>query len=74
MNETAYTIIIERAGDNYSAYCPDVPGCAAVGDTPDETMDNFRDAMEFHFEGLQLHGYPIPQPSAEARQLELAAR
>jgi hypothetical protein len=25
-----YTIIIERAEGNYSAYCPDLPGCIAT--------------------------------------------
>jgi predicted RNase H-like HicB family nuclease len=33
-----YTIIIERAEGNYSAYCPDLPGCIATGSTIEETI------------------------------------
>jgi predicted RNase H-like HicB family nuclease len=27
-----YTVIYEWAGENYSAYVPDLPGCVACGD------------------------------------------
>ena len=33
---TQYTIIIEKAGDNFAAYAPDIPGCVAAADTVDE--------------------------------------
>lgn len=49
-----YTVIIEKAGDNYSAYVPDLPGCVAVADTPDEVLDLMREAIEFHLEGQRL--------------------
>jgi len=26
-----YAVVIEKAGDNYSAYVPDLPGCIATG-------------------------------------------
>jgi predicted RNase H-like HicB family nuclease len=29
-------IVIEKAGDNYSAFAPDLPGCVATGDTVEE--------------------------------------
>ena len=28
-----YAVVIEKAGDNYSAYVPDLPGCIATGET-----------------------------------------
>ena len=28
-----YAVVIETAGDNYSAYVPDLPGCVATGST-----------------------------------------
>ncbi len=31
-----YAIVVEKAGENYSAYVPDLPGCIATGRTPDE--------------------------------------
>ncbi len=27
-----YAVVIEKAGDNYSAYVPDLPGCVATGE------------------------------------------
>jgi predicted RNase H-like HicB family nuclease len=36
-----YPVIIEQTGTDYFAYSPDVPGCAAAGDTQEETRSNF---------------------------------
>jgi predicted RNase H-like HicB family nuclease len=61
---STYAVIIERAEDGgYGAWSPDLPGCVALGDTPDETLDEMREAIAFHLEGMRLHGDPIPQPS-----------
>ncbi|NCQ04443.1 MAG: type II toxin-antitoxin system HicB family antitoxin, partial [Cyanobacteria bacterium] len=45
-----YTIIIEKAEGNYSAYCPDLPGCIATGFTPEETIQRMKEAIKFHLE------------------------
>jgi len=68
-----YTIIIERAGDNYSAYCPDLPGCIATGVTVEETTQRMKQAIEFHIEGLKKERMVIPEPSTEAAYIEVAA-
>ena len=36
---TNYTIIIEKGESNYSAYCPDLPGVVAAGETEEETVE-----------------------------------
>lgn len=59
-----YLIIIEKQTNNYSAYCPDVDGCIATGNTPDEARKNFLEALEFHFEGLKEDGLQIPKPTS----------
>jgi len=59
-----FLIIIEKSENGYGAYCPDVPGCAAAGNTPEEARKEFLSALEFHFEGLKEDGLPIPEPSA----------
>jgi predicted RNase H-like HicB family nuclease len=41
MNARRYAIIIERTGAGFSAYSPDVPGCAAVGDTEQDVRLSF---------------------------------
>ena len=66
MNIKRYTVIIERGEENWGAYSPDVPGCAAVGDTREEVEASIADALEFHFEGLLLAGQPIPEPVSDA--------
>jgi len=68
-----YLVIYERAGSNWSAYVPDLPGCVAAGDTREETSRLIRDAIKFHIEGMQEEGLPIPEPSAEAESVTIAA-
>lgn len=67
-----YLVIIEQAGENYSAYSPDVPGCVATGDTRDEAVDVMREAMTAHLKGLREDGAPIPPPSTSAEYLAIA--
>ncbi len=47
-----FLIIIERAGDNFSAYSPDPPGCVATGATREDTERRMYEAIELHIEGL----------------------
>ncbi len=56
-------VIIEKTKDNYSAFCPDLPGCIATGDSINETLQNMKEAIEFHLEGLRPGGVPDPTPS-----------
>lgn len=57
-----YATVIEKATNNYSAYVPDLPGCVATGDTIEEVERLLKEAIEFHIEGLEIEGYPIPEP------------
>lgn len=68
-----YLVVYERAARNWAAYSPDVPGCAATGKTREEAERNFREALEFHFEGLREAGLPIPEPSTEVGHVRIAA-
>ena len=68
-----YPLVIERTSTGYSAYCPDVPGCAAVGDTEDEARCNFQSALAAHFEAMREVAEPIPQPSSSVDYVEVAA-
>ena len=66
-----YAIIIEQAGNNYSAYCPDLPGCVATGKTVEEIIQNMKEAIELHLEGLQESNLPIPENKTIACQIEV---
>jgi predicted RNase H-like HicB family nuclease len=68
----AYAIVIEWAETNYSAYAPDVLGCIATGSTVEETIATMREALAFHFEGMQQHGEEIPEPRTHVATVEVA--
>jgi len=65
-----YAVVIEKAGGNYSAYVPDLPGCVATGATVSATEDNIREAIRFHIEGLKEDGLQPPQPTTIADYVE----
>ena len=48
-----FSIIIEKAKSNYSAYSPDLPGCVATGTTRKEAERNIHEAIKLHVRGLQ---------------------
>jgi predicted RNase H-like HicB family nuclease len=66
-----YLIVIGRTSTGYSAHCPDVLGCAAVGKSVEAVVTNMKKALEFHFEGLAEDGEPIPKPSRIASYREV---
>ena len=57
-----YLIVIGRTATGYSAHCPDVLGCAAVGKTIEQVVANMKKALELHFEGMVEDGDPVPKP------------
>ncbi|MEP9388215.1 type II toxin-antitoxin system HicB family antitoxin [Mesorhizobium sp. KR9-304] len=65
-----YAVVIEKAGNNYSAYVPDLPGCIATGATVAETETEIRDAIRFHIEGLREDGLPVPTPVSRAEYVD----
>jgi predicted RNase H-like HicB family nuclease len=68
-----YAVVIEKAGANYSAYVPDLPGCIATGSTVAETETLIREAIELHLSGMREDGTPIPPPSSQVEYVEVAA-
>lgn len=61
-----YLIVIEKAGKNYSAYSPDLPGCVATGATRKEVEANMHEAIDLHIKGLLDDGIPLPKPHSYA--------
>ena len=58
-----YLVIYEPGERNWSAFCPDVPGCAATGKTRKETERRMAEALTLHLAGLQEDGEEVPEPS-----------
>ena len=68
-----YAVVIEKAGTNYSAYVPDLPGCVATGNTVPETEVAIREAIELHISGMREDGTPVPPPSSQVDYVDVAA-
>ena len=68
-----YTVVIEKAPQNYAAYAPDLPGCIATGPTREEAVRAMQEAIALHLDSLREHGEPVPQPQCTAAVVEVAA-
>jgi predicted RNase H-like HicB family nuclease len=68
-----YAIVVERAGRNYSAYVPDLPGCVATGKTVAATERLLREAIELHVAGLREDGLDVPEPSCVVDYVDVSA-
>lgn len=58
-----YAIVMERVGDNYSAYVPDLPGCIATAPTIADVKREIAAAIRFHIDGLRADGEAVPEPT-----------
>lgn len=58
-----YPVILERGDTSYGSYVPDIPGCIAVEDTPEETLKLMQEALQEHISLMQEDGDAIPDPS-----------
>ncbi len=67
-------IVIERAGRNYSAYAPEVPGCIATGASAKEAEGNMRSALELHLKGMTEDGLEILSDDVVVRKVTLATK
>ncbi|HEV2122238.1 MAG TPA: type II toxin-antitoxin system HicB family antitoxin [Chloroflexota bacterium] len=71
---STYVILIERAEDGgYGAWCPDLSGCVALGDTHAQCVAEMHDAIALHLDGLRAAGQPVPAPTAIAADTVNAA-
>lgn len=68
-----YAIVIEDAGQNYSAYAPDLPGCVATGHSPDAAATELRAAIVLHVTALRANGETVPVASSRVEYVDVAA-
>jgi predicted RNase H-like HicB family nuclease len=66
-----YAVIFEQGPSTVGATVPDLPGCVAVAKTMDEARALIAEAIEFHIEGMLLHGEDVPQPTTLAELVEV---
>ena len=66
-----YAVVIEQAGEGFSAYVPDLPGCVAAGKSSEEVERLIRGAIEIHLSGLREDGELIPDPVSRVEYIEI---
>lgn len=73
MTSYRFSVVIEKDGEGYFAFCPELQGCYSQGDTYEEAFANIRDAVYLHLLDRLESGEDIPQPaSVSLTSLELA--
>lgn len=72
-----YTMVVtplsEEEGGGFMAYYPDLPGCLSDGETPEEAVENAKDAFLAWMSVQEDRGAEVPKPGAaieEAKQRE----
>jgi predicted RNase H-like HicB family nuclease len=67
-----YEIILYWSKDDevFVAEVPELPGCAAHGDTPDATLTNCHEAINLWLDTAKEFGRPVPKP--KGRRLQFA--
>lgn len=68
-----YTIVIEDAGTNFAAYVIGLDGVITTGRTIDEVIENMREAIPYHLEGMRLHGDQLPEPMPIVKTIQVAS-
>ena len=68
-----YMVVIEHGETSWGAHVPDLPGCAAVGETRDEVIRLIREAIVLHIDGLRADGLPVPRPVSEGEFVDVEA-
>lgn len=58
-----FSIVAERTLAGYAAYCPDLPGCAATGDSRVDVERAMREVITAELESRRRAGSPIPEPT-----------
>ena len=66
-----YEIILywSNADDAFVAEVPELPGCAAHGDSQENALKNINQAMELWIDTAKEAGDPIPEPKGERLML-----
>ncbi len=65
----AYVLVTEGEGNSFSGYCPDLPGCLLVGDTPDEVRRLMHEAIPLHVESSAFTPRNCPAAAQQVEQV-----
>jgi predicted RNase H-like HicB family nuclease len=54
--------------EGYISIAPDLPGCSAFGETPEESLHELQDAIQAWISAAKKVGNPIPPPSSRQQE------
>lgn len=64
MPERTYPVVIETDAEcGFSAFFPDLPGCAAAGETVEGCFQDAQAALMLHLAGMIEDGDALPEPT-----------
>ena len=64
-------VLVEKGESSYGAFSPDVPGCVAVGDSREEVLQLFREALQDHLELMREEHLPLPEPQTSVEYIDI---
>jgi len=66
-SKTAYPVLVRKLtqaeGGGYLAEFPDLPGCMADGETPEQALRESQDALRSYLASVKAHGDSLPAPA-----------
>lgn len=62
MRDYAISIFYDEEDGDYIAVVPDLKGCSAFGDTPEDALREVLIAKQLWLESAKAHGDPTPEP------------
>ncbi|PZN85762.1 MAG: type II toxin-antitoxin system HicB family antitoxin [Candidatus Methylumidiphilus alinenensis] len=68
MNEYKYPLEVfwDEGSEAFVCIAPDLPGCSAIGDTPQEAVHEIETAMRLWIQAAASLGRELPTPSRKA--------
>ncbi len=68
-----FLVVVEKTKTGFSAWCPDLPGCAATGRTRPQVEREMKRAIEFHLAGMHAERIRVPAPKTYSTWVEVPA-
>lgn len=63
---THYPVVIHKdEGSDFGVTVPDIPGCFSAGGSIEEALQQAKEAIECHLEGLLLDNEELPTPTQD---------
>ena len=70
-----YAVIVEqKSPGSFRAWVPDLPGCAATGQSREEAEASLRLVIGYHLASLRRDGVSVPLPRSKVHYIKVASQ